>query len=275
MSNNPFEKKIILIAGASGGIGSVLLDKLVDSGARIIAVYKNNLPMPRTNENILLVKADLQNPEEWDSLLQLVYQNHGRIDILINCIGVLIPGNFINHTEEQTTEMINTNFLSVIIGTRKALELMQENGSGHIVNLGSVGGIIPMPYSSVYCATKFALRGFTHSLANELKNTRVKISLISPGPVLTKMLEREANHSKTAIAFINKAIEPAKVADAVIKVLQKPRTEVIVPAYLSFSANVFFFFPGIFSASYNLIEKIGWRRKRILLKKQFELSLQK
>ena len=99
MSNNSFENKIILIAGASGGIGSAILDRLAYSGTRIIAIYNNNFPMYKTSENILSVKADLQNPVEWDRVFHLVYQNYGRIDIFINCTGVLIPGNFNNHRQ--------------------------------------------------------------------------------------------------------------------------------------------------------------------------------
>ena len=79
-----------------------------------------------------------------------------------------------------------------------------------------------MPYSAIYSATKFALRGFTFSLAEELKGTGTKISLITPGSVVTKMLDYEAKCENSAISFVSKPISPAKVADAVLRVIHKP-----------------------------------------------------
>ena len=80
-----------------------------------------------------------------------------------------------------------------------------------------------MPYSAVYSATKFALRGFSFSLAEELKGTGVSISLITPGSVVTKMLDYEAQDDHTAIAFLTKPVSPAFVADAVLKLIQQTK----------------------------------------------------
>ncbi|UCH65073.1 MAG: SDR family NAD(P)-dependent oxidoreductase, partial [Ignavibacterium sp.] len=247
MQNNLFENKTILIAGASGGIGNSLSMKLLKSSANIIAVYNKNHPDDLIAKNITLFKADLTKPEEWDKLLQFTHDIYGRIDVMINCTGVLIPGDFLNHTEEQIIEMINTNFSSALIGTHKTLKIIKEQRFGQIINLGSVGGIISMPYTSVYCATKFALRGFTYSVAQELKDTGVSISLISPGPVNTNMLKLEANHKKTAVAFVSNVINPEQVAESIIKTMSHPKTEVIIPSHLSLSAKSLFFFPRIFS----------------------------
>jgi short-subunit dehydrogenase len=269
------ENKTILIAGASGGIGSSAVNKLSNSGANVIAVYNKNRPDLQNRENIYLVKVDLTESEEWNRVLQFVNHTSRKIDVMINCTGVLIPGDFMNHTEEQITEMININFSSMIIGTYKTLKLMRAQGFGQIINIGSVGGIIPMPYSTVYSATKFALRGFTHSLNQELKDSKISVSLVSPGPVNTKMLQLESDHHKTSIAFLNKALKPEQVADSIMKIINKPKTEVIIPSTLSFPSRVFFVFPVLFSKVYKLIEKIGKWRKRFYLKKQYDLSLQK
>jgi short-subunit dehydrogenase len=275
MSSESLENKTILIAGASGGIGGAVVRRLSNSGSNVIAIYNNNHPdFPGCN-NITLVKADLVKEDEWERVLNFAFHKYGKIDVMINCTGVLIPGDFRNQAEDVITKMVNTNFSSFIIGTQKILNIMRKQGSGHIILLGSAGGIVPMPYSSVYCATKFALRGFTYSLAQELKGTGVYISLISPGPVNTKMLQQEANFYKTAIAFLNKALKPDQVADVIIKTLVKPKTEVIVPTSLNIPAKTVLIFPRLFSKVFKIIEIYGKWRKRAYMKKQYEFSLQK
>ena len=275
MLNDSFINKIILVAGASGGIGRSVVSRLSGSDSNLIAIYNKNHPDFQTDNNISLIKADLTKADEWDRVLHFAFQKYGKLDVLINCTGVLIPGDFLNQTEEQINEMININLSSVLIGTQKALKLMKRQKFGHIINIGSIGGIIPMPYSTVYSATKFALRGFTHSLAQELKDSNVSVSLVSPGPVNTRMLQLESDHNKTSIAFLSKALKPEQIVDSILKIVNKPKTEVIIPSTLSFPSRVLFTSPELFSTAYKLMDKIGKRRKKSYIKKQFDISLQK
>ena len=274
MLNDSFKNKTILVAGASGGIGRTVVSSFSDPGSNVIAVYNKTHPDFQADSNISLIKADLTKADEWDRVLHFTSQKYGKLDVLINCTGVLIPGDFINQTEEQITEMININLSSVLIGAQKALKLMRRQKSGHIINIGSIGGIIPMPYSTVYSATKFALRGFTHSLKQELKGSKISVSLVSPGPVNTKMLKEEADYYKTSIAFLNKALKPGQVTDSILKIINKPKTETIIPSTLSFPSRAVFLFPVLFSKVYVVFEKIGIWRKRSYIKKQFDLSLE-
>ena len=273
MQKYSFKNKTILVTGASGGIGGAVVSRLSESDSNVIAVYNKTYPDFQANNNISLIKADLTKADEWDRIFDFTFQKHANLDMLINSAGVLIPGDFINQTEEQITKMININLFSVLIGTQKALKLMQRQKFGHIINIGSIGGTVPMPYSTVYSATKFALRGFTHSLSQELKDSEIYVSLVSPGPVNTKMLKHESDHYKTSIAFLNKALKAEQVADTIINVIKKPKTEVIIPSKLSFPSRALFLFPGMFSKSYMVIEKIGKWRKKYYIKKQFDLSL--
>ena len=127
-----------------------------------------------------------------------------------------------------------------------------------------------MPYSAVYSATKFALRGFTFSLAQELKDSGIKLSLISPGAVFTNMLYDEAQDKNTSIAFVSKPISPDEVADAVLKIIHKYKIEVILPGYQSFSSKIITYSPFLFSKLYNLIHRVGLANKRSYLKNCFE-----
>jgi short-subunit dehydrogenase len=262
MSAKTLKDKVIIVTGGSGGIGSSIVEKLACYDASIVSVYHNNFPGDQYLENVNLFKADLTKPEDWDELFLFTKEMFGKFDAIINCAAQLEPGYFLSLTEFQIERMIKTNFVSAITGTHKALKIMTNQGFGHIINIGSIGGIVPMPYSAVYSATKFGLRGFTFSLAEELKGTEVRISLIAPGPVTTKMLDNEASKKETAIAFISKPIIPTLVANAVIKILYKPKVELIIPGQLSSLSKLLSFSPSVFSGLYKFLHKTGIKRKR-------------
>ena len=275
MSIISIKNKVVIITGGSGGIGSAIVNTLSDYGANIISVYNKNHRVDQSDENIIRLKANLTKSEDWDRLLLFTCHKYGKIDLLINCLGFLEPGNFLSLEENQIEKMININFTSVVNGTHRTLKIMKEQGFGHIINLGSLGGIVPMPYSTVYSATKFALRGFTFSLAEELKKTGIKISLVTPGPVITKMLDYEAQDNDTAISYVSKPICPTKVADSVLKVLIKPKIEIIVPRIQSTLSKPLVISPIIFSRLYNLLHNIGIVRKRKYLNRYCDFSLAK
>jgi short-subunit dehydrogenase len=187
----------------------------------------------------------------------------------------LEPGDFLSLQEDELRKMIDINFTSVLIGIQKILTTMKKQGFGHIINIGSLGGIVPMPYSAIYSATKFALRGFTFSLAEELKGTGTTISLITPGSVITKMLDYEAQGDNSAISFVSKPISPIKVADAVLKVIHKPRGELIIPRNQSVPSKLLVFSPKIFSSLYKILHRIGISEKRKYLNRYSSFTLAK
>ena len=265
MSYNSLINKVVVVTGGSGGIGSSIVNKLSHHGAKVISVYYKNYPDDRLLENVFCMKANLEKPEDWERMLSFTFHKFGRIDVIINSAGVLAPGNFLSVTEDQIKKMIEINFSSVLIGIHKTLALMKNQGFGHIINIGSLGGVVPMPYSSVYSATKFALRGFSFALAEELKGTGIRLSLITPGSIVTKMLDVEAMDNDTAISFVSKPINPAEVANAVLKVIRKPKIELIIPRSQSIPAKLYTLSPMIFSKLYKLLHKIGILRKKSYL----------
>ena len=275
MSNKSLRNKVVIVTGGSGGIGIAIVNKISKCGARVVPVYNKNHPDDDSNENIVCLKADLTKSEEWDRLLAFTLNKYGKIDVLINCAGALEPGEFISLQEDQFRKMIDINFTSVLTGIQKTLTIMQKQGFGHIINIGSLGGIVPMPYSAVYSATKFALRGFTFSLAEELKGTGIKISLITPGSVVTKMLDYEAQDNKAAISFVSKPISPIKVACAVMKVIHKPSAELITPRSQSLGSKILVFSPKLFSRLYSLLHRIGISGKSKYISRYCSFSLQK
>lgn len=275
MSYKSLENKVIIVTGGSGGIGSAIVNKLSNSRANVVSVFYKNFPYEQFSENVTCFRADLTRSEEWERLISFVLNKYGKITVLINSTGYLEPGDFLSIKENEIKKMIEINLASVMIGIHKTLKIFKEQSSGHIINIGSLGGIVPMPYSAVYSATKFAQRGFTFSLAEELKKTDIKISLVTPGPVITKMLDQEAQANDTAISYLSKPICPTKVADSVLKVLLKPKIEMIVPRFQSTLSKPLVISPIIFSRLYNLLHKIGIVRKRKYLNRYCDFSLDK
>jgi short-subunit dehydrogenase len=275
MSEKSLKNKVVIITGGSGGIGSAIVNKLSYYGASVVSVYNKNHPDDQSDENIIHVKANLTKSEDWDRLLAFALNKYGKIDVLINSAGRLDPGNYLSLKEDQLRKMIDINFTSVLTGIQKTLMTMKKQGFGHIINIGSLGGIVPMPYSAVYSATKFALRGFTFSLAEELNGTGINISLITPGSVITKILDFEALDNDTAISFVSKPISPITVTNAVLKVILEPRVELIIPRSQSIPSKLLVFSPDIFSVLYSILHKIGIVKKRKYIKRYCDFSLAK
>jgi len=275
MSVNTLKNKVVLVTGASGGIGNEIVNELSSEGATVVAVYHRNSPRFPTDKNVFWFKTDIINSEERDNLVAFCLEKYKRIDVLINCAGFLEPGEFSSIEEIYLRKMIDVNFTSTLIITQKVLSIMKSQGSGHIITLGSLGGIVPMPYSAVYSATKFALRGFSFSLIEELKGTNVKVSLITPNSVNTKMLDYEAQADKSAISFLSKPISPIDVANTVLQTIHKPTIEKIIPFSQSFASKLLVFSPKIFSIVYKLLHKLGLSGKIKYLNRYYNISLMK
>jgi short-subunit dehydrogenase len=275
MSGKSIKNKVIVVTGGSSGIGNSIVNKLASCEANVVAVFNQNHPSDSSYQNILWLQADVTNSADIDRLLAFTSQKFERIDVLINCAGLLEPGEFSSLEINQLKKMIDVNFTSTLIITQKVLSIMKSQGSGHIICLGSLGGIVPMPYSAVYSATKFALRGFSFSVAEELKGTGVNVSLITPGSVITKMLDYEAQADNSAISFLSKPISPIDVANTVLQVIHKPTIEKIIPFSQSFASRLLVFSPKIFSIAYKLLHRLGLSGKIKYLNRYCNFSLMK
>jgi short-subunit dehydrogenase len=275
MYHQSIKNKVVIVTGGSGGIGNAILDKLASNDAKVCAAYHRNITADYYDKNICWIQADLTKQEDRDRFFSFALQKYGKIDVLINCAGILEPGEFSSIEINQLNKMIELNLTSTIILTQKVLSIMKNQKGGHIINIGSLGGIVPMPYSAVYSATKFALRGFSFSIAEELKGTGVNLSLLTPGSVVTKMLDYEAQADNSAISFLSKPISSLKVADAVLKLIQKPKVEMIIPRSQSIPSRLLVFSPKVFSITYKLLHRLGLSGKRKYLNRYCNFTLMK
>ena len=261
MTTNP---KTVLVTGAFGGIGKAVCRELSLKGHTVLRVARQlpagdpePLPGPGAAFNI---EADLARTGSAKRMLESAVSAAGKVDVLIHCAGTLIPGDVTSMGGDDLRKMIDDNLFSVMLACGAVLPAMTAARDGQIIILGSLGGIIPMPHGAVYCAAKFAVRGYTLSLAEELRESGVTVSLISCGPVHTRMLSTESRLSGS-IAFVNRPLPAGKVAKIVLGVMDHPRRETVVPRFAGLLSPIVGAFSWAFEYLYPLVSAIGQARK--------------
>ena len=194
-------KKIVLITGATGGIGSAICENLQEK-FRIVASGRDQNKLDKLNrsvKNLEKIVCDLSNKIEIENLVKKVLDDYGRIDILINNAGITDDSLFLRMTPEKWESVINTNLTSNFLLTNLVSKSMIKNKWGRIVNITSVVGHTGNIGQSNYCASKAGVVAMSKSIAIELAKRNVTVNCISPGFIKTKMTEILTDEQKNKI----------------------------------------------------------------------------
>jgi short-subunit dehydrogenase len=257
------ENYIVVIVGASGGIGSAIIRSLTGRVSTIICLTgKYEGTIVSKNTTIEYFKTDLDRFDNWDEVVTQIINKNKKIDIFINCIGEIIIGSLTNQSTDEIERLLSANLMLHIYGLKAIIPIMARQQNGYIIEMGSLGGLIPMPFVSTYSASKFALRGLVLSLKEELKNTGVNVSLLNPGLVDTKMLQEESEDHKAIISFAERAISTEAVAKSILHIIIHPKTEMTIPFSNRYSAFIINQFPNFFHRIYFILNYIGSRRRK-------------
>ena len=197
-------QQIVLITGASRGIGRAIALKFAENNYAVALTARNAEKLEETASLIrqgggpspMLIPANLRDDRQIDALAEQVLQEWGRVDILINNAGVLYTRPFLELSMESVREMMEVNYLAVFRLTQKILPSMVENEQGTIVNIASLAGKHGFKTGSGYAATKFALRGFAQSLMLEFRDKGIRVITVFPGSVNTEMSSAHASPSR-------------------------------------------------------------------------------
>src|SRR5829696_5551274 len=189
------KQKVVIVTGASSGIGYATALKLSKAGAKVAAgarriekleTLKNEVQ--KYGGEMLVKKIDVTKKEDCDSFINFVTKTWNHIDILINNAGIMPLSFFKNLKINEWEQMIDVNLKGVLYCTAAAIPNMINNKSGHIINISSVAGRIVFPAGSVYCATKHAITAFSEGLRQELSQRyNIKVTCIEPGVVATDL----------------------------------------------------------------------------------------
>lgn len=228
-----------LITGCASGIGRHLAGVLVGRGERVmmtdineeaLAVYAASL-LPAPGGQVLHRRLDVRDPAAWDATVAAAEAELGGLDVLLNVAGYLRPGLAHEATPEEVSLHLDVNAKGVIYGTQAAARRMVARGAGHIINIGSLAALSPVPGLSLYSAAKFAVRGFTLSAAMELRPLGVALTLVCPDAVHTPMLELQRDYEEAALTFSGeRPLTVEEVGDVVLgEVLSRRPLEVSLP----------------------------------------------
>jgi len=180
--------KHIIITGVSKGIGLELSKILVEKGCNVYG-WGRNAP-EWTHERFRFVKADIQNEGAVNyAAAQTLEMSNGRVDGLVNNAGLGYFGYLEKQPMDEIDAMVKTNIMGVIYATRSVLGVMKGQQSGHIINISSIAGIEGYQQVSVYCATKFAITGYSDALYKELREDGVKVTCVHPGSTQTNFFD--------------------------------------------------------------------------------------
>jgi short-subunit dehydrogenase len=193
------KRGIALVTGASSGIGMATAQALRRGGYRVFGTSRK--PMPDTPDGIAMVICDVTNDASVQSVVSEVLSRAGRIDLLVNNAGSGVTGAAEESSIAQVRSLFETNFHGVVRVTNAVLPIMRGQGSGRILNVGSAGGLAPMPYMAYYSATKHALEGYSESLDHEVREFGVRVAVIEPAATRTSFESSTVNADRPLNAY--------------------------------------------------------------------------
>ena len=236
----------IVITGAAGGIGTELTRTLAARGARLCLLVRQPGSLSKlaiVDGSPLALACDVTQAEQRQMAVETLRRRWGGADILINLAGIMDFRRFDEQDPETIARIVDVNLLAPLLMTRALLPGMIDRGHGRIVNVGSMFGSIGFPCFASYSATKFALRGYSQALRRELAGTGVGVSYVSPRAVKTAFNPPVVH--EMASRGIMRMDEPARVAQAIVRAIEKGRKEVYVGFPESLFARINALFPGL------------------------------
>jgi len=233
-----FKSQVILITGASNGIGRRLALDLATKGAVVIGCGRSQerldemlTEVRHISSSSAAIACDIGQLDQVRVMIAKVLADFGKIDILINNAGIGMRQPFVEMSFEIIEDIMRTNYLGAVYCTHEVLPSMIARGRGHIVNTSSGAGKIGTLNMAAYSASKFAINGFSESLYHELKPLGIDVSVVCPGPVETNFNRLFADtQPKSPPRLI---ITPEAVSQAVIAVIETKKFEVVVPRWLA------------------------------------------
>ncbi|WP_152396880.1 SDR family NAD(P)-dependent oxidoreductase [Paenibacillus guangzhouensis] len=255
-----FQDKVVLITGASSGIGALTAQKLADLGAIPVITARSTERLMAVQSDILgqchVISMDVTNEQQVNEAVASIMEKYGRIDILINNAGYGVFQSFLDTDTSEFDAMMDVNYMGIVRCTKAVLPHMLAAGQGHIVNIASLAGKIGTAKSSAYNATKHAVLGLTNALRQEMVGTNIGVTAINPGPIDTPFFEK----ADPSGAYVNNVkmflLKPEQVVNTIITAIVKRKAEVNLPFAAAIGIKLYQLFPRLADKlAYRLINK--------------------
>jgi len=231
-----FKNKVVVITGASSGIGEAAAEQFAKKGANVVLVARRKEKLEQVEKKLakhsvktLVQVCDVSDKDQVKQLSDKVIETFSQIDVLVNNAGFVIYGKVEELSIEDIESQMQTNYFGMVNCTKSFLPHFLKQNSGHIVNVASVGGSFSIPGVASYCATKFAMLGFSEGLHHELHGKNVGVTVVSPIMVRTSLFDHPSfkNFTKYATGI---SLSSETVANAIIKAANSTRLEIVVPS---------------------------------------------
>ncbi len=224
--------KVAVITGASSGIGEATAEALAAEGASVVVAARREDRLSDLVERIngnggkaLPVECDVTDEEQAHSLIQKAKDEYGQVDILVNNAGVMQLSKVEKGLSDEWRRMFDVNVLGLLYATDAAVQVMKEQGSGHLVNISSVAGRKSRATTGVYSGTKFAVNAISEALREELLEDNIRVTMVEPGAVETELAthitDEEAQEALSGLLKLD-ILQPEDIANAIAYAVTQP-----------------------------------------------------
>lgn len=234
---------VALVTGANSGLGKFAAQALLDAGFRVVGTSRNAAGL-EPNPGLTFIELDVTRDDSVAAAVDAVIKQFGRIDVLVNNAGMGLAGASEENSIAQSQRLFDINVFGVMRMTNAVLPHMRRRGSGRIVNISSIFGLMPSPYMAAYSATKFAVEGYSESVDHEVRDDNIRVVLVEPGGTRTgfddntaqpdnplSAYESRRRRSNAAVAdAVNNGDDPAAVAKVIVAAATDKNPKLRYPA---------------------------------------------
>lgn len=234
---------VALVTGAKSGLGRFAARALLDAGYQVVGTSRNTAGLD-DEQNLSFLELDVTRDESVVAAVDMVIARFGRIDVLVNNAGMGLNGASEENSITQSQRLFDINVYGVMRMTNAVLPHMRRQGSGRIVNISSIFGLMPAPFMAAYSATKFAVEGYSESVDHEVRDDNIRVVLVEPGGTRTgfddntaepdnplSAYEHRRRRSNHAVADqVNNGDDPLVVAKAIVSAATDKSPKLRYPA---------------------------------------------
>ncbi|CAA0121336.1 Putative oxidoreductase SadH [Halioglobus japonicus] len=255
-----YNGKSAIVTGGASGIGRSLSKLLIEQGAHVLIADISGAASAAQELGCEGIALDVTDRIAVARCVEDFAQSQGGLDYMFNNAGILVVGDAKAMSYEDWDNVISINLMGIVNGVYAAYAIMTEQGYGHIVNTGSLAGLLPSPTAVPYCTSKFAVVGLTQSLRAEAKRYGVKVSAICPGFVSTPMGDNskmvggmDRQKSLDSVNAVGGYISPDELARRALKGVSRNRELIVIPTKIRVMASILRRFPELGSLVTNLM----------------------
>ena len=228
-----YDGRVVVLTGASSGIGRATAVAFAQRGATVVLAARREPMLHEVAEECLsaggramVVPADVTEEEQVQELARRAIAAQGGIDVWINNAGVILFGRFEDCPSDVFERVIRTNLLGTVHGARAVLGHFRERGAGILINNASMVSMVGQPYASAYVASKFAVRGLSEALRQELLDQPdIHVCTVLPASIDTPLFQHAANYTGRAVKPLTPTYPPERVAEVMVHLVERPRRE--------------------------------------------------